>query len=61
MSVCPSSSKHLKAAVKSLDIFAKPIQLTYKGRNSYSTVPGGCFSAAIISIVAAFLFFRITL
>ena len=40
--------KKILGVVKNLDLFAKPIGLTYKGKSQYSTLCGGCFSLGII-------------
>lgn len=55
MSYCDNTRKQLKAAVKSLDIYGKPIQLTYKGRDAFRTVTGGLFSSLILITMSTYL------
>ena len=34
--------------VRNLDLFARPVSLSYKGKTKFSTFCGGCFSFVII-------------
>ena len=35
-------------AIRRSDLFAIPVQLTYKGSKAFNTMVGGCFSIALI-------------
>ena len=39
---------NLKNAIKGIDFFAIPVQLTYKSQRKFDTVVGGCCSLLII-------------
>lgn len=45
--------------IRDKDIFAVPVQLSYKGQKAFNTVAGGCIS--IITILAFMAVFVITL
>ena len=45
--------------VKSLDLFAKPIGLTFKGESKFRTVLGSVFSLMALSFVALYAGFRL--
>lgn len=38
----------MKNAIESIDLFAQPVTLTYRGKREFSTVLGGCLSLVII-------------
>ena len=44
---------------RSLDRFAEPITINHRGKDSYRTICGGCFSLLIALIVIAFAVARI--
>ena len=52
--------RYLKDAVKGVDFFAIPVQLTYKNQRKFNTVVGGCCTLTIIlAILVTFPIFLI--
>ncbi len=57
----PITKKLRKGCVNglhSLDIFGEKINLTYKGRDTYTTLPGSLASLFILLTILAFLIYR---
>lgn len=53
-SVLTRSLKWSKERVKDYDMFAKPVSLTYKGKDKFTTLFGGFVSLVIISAMILF-------
>ena len=49
------SIQNTKRLIKSSDIFARKIMFTYKGRDKFSTMIGGCTSIMIIITILVYL------
>jgi len=47
-----SACGKLSRAVKSQDLFGVPVQLTYRGARSFSSVIGGCLSILMVLVFA---------
>ena len=47
----------LQQTIKSQDLFAVPVQLTYKGERAFNTFCGGCISVILIPILIAYSIF----
>jgi len=44
--------------LKSFDVFKESVSLTYKGDNSFSTLPGSILSLFAIATILTFAFFK---
>ena len=44
--------------LKSFDVFKESVSLTYKGDNSFSTLPGSIISLFAIATILTFAFFK---
>ena len=48
-----TNGKKMKTFLKTVDIFAKPIQLTYKGQDKFRTSFGGVLSVGVIILIVS--------
>lgn len=44
--------------LKGFDVFRENVSLTYKGENSFPTLPGSIISIFVIATVLSFAFFK---
>ena len=51
--------KKLKNLLKSVDIYAKPIQLTYQGREKFRSTCGGLLSLLVIMFIVSVFAYNI--
>ena len=54
-------SSFLRKSLRSLDIYAKPIQLTYKGKEKFKTMFGGLISLIIVFSVTITLGYKLSI
>ena len=55
------SCKKIRKFAKKIDIYAKPIQLTYKGKEKYRSTLGGAFSLIILMFLASIFLYKLQL
>ena len=52
------STNKIKDFLKVLDIYAKPIQMTHKGKEKFSTTFGGCLSLLILMLILSLFMYK---
>lgn len=46
--------KNIKSLVRDLDLYAKPVNFRFRGREKFQTLWGGCLSCIIILVLTVF-------
>lgn len=50
----------VKKFVKNLDVYAKPITMTYQGSDKFKSTFGGAISMILLILIIALFFYKIT-
>ena len=52
-------SKNIKRFLKAFDIYAKPIQMAYKGKDKFRSTFGGVISVALLLFIISIFIYRL--
>ena len=53
--------KRITKAIRNVDIYGKPVQLSYKGKEKYKTSLGGFFSILILLLLLSIFLYKLQL